>query len=260
MVLRQALVANLLTKDIENYGLLKLSAKGKEFLDKPESYMLTEDHNYDESDEQKAPRGGGAGAVDPELFSLLKDLRKKIAKKLNLPPFVIFQDPSLEDMAIYYPTKIEELANMTGVGLGKAQRYGSEFVSLIQTFVKENEIERPQDMIVRSIVNKSSLKVSIIQSIDRKVPLDMIAESKGLDMDELLREIESIVNSGTKINIDYFINEVMDQDHQEEIFSYFREEAETESIQAALTELGEDEYSEEDIRLIRIKFISELGN
>ena len=260
MVLRQALIAHLLTKDIEHYGLLDLTQPGKDFLEKPYSFMLTEDHDYDEVDDQKAPRGGGSGAVDPELFSLLKDLRKRIAKKLNLPPFVIFQDPSLEDMAIYYPIRIEELGNMTGVGKGKAQRYGAEFVDLIRKYVEENEIERPQDLVVRSIVNKSSLKVSIIHSIDRKVPLDVVAESKGLEMNEMLKEIESIVNSGTKINIGYFIDEVMDSEHQEAVYSYFKDESATESIDDALAELGEDEFTEEDIRLIRIKFISELGN
>jgi len=259
-VLRQALIGLLLDKDIDNYGTLKVTEAGKKFLDEPESFMLTEDQSYQESDEPKPPRGGGAGAVDPELFSLLKDLRKKISKLHNLPPFVIFQDPSLEDMAIYYPIRIEELANMTGVGLGKAQRYGKEFVELIRKFVEEKEIERPQDMVIRSIVNKSSMKVSIIQSVDRKVPLDVIAESKGLEMNEMLKEIESIVNSGTKLNIDYFIDETMDEEHQNEIYTYFKEEATTESVEDALAELGEDEYTEEDIRLIRIKFISEMGN
>jgi ATP-dependent DNA helicase RecQ len=259
-VLRQALIAQMLEKDIDNYGTLRITDVGRKFLDEPESFMLTEDQSYDESEDQKAPRGGGAGAVDPELFSLLKDLRKAIAKKHNLPPFVIFQDPSLEDMAVYYPIRVEELANMTGVGVGKAQRYGKEFVDLIRKFVEEKEILRPQDMVVRSIVNKSSLKVSVIQSIDRKVPLDVIAESKGLEMNELLKEIESIVNSGTKLNIDYFINEMMDEDHQDTIYTYFKEEAESESVEDALMELGENEFTEEDIRLIRIKFISEMGN
>jgi len=194
------------------------------------------------------------------LFGLLKDLRKMVAKKLNLPPFVIFQDPSLEDMAIYYPIRVEEMANITGVGMGKAQRYGKEFTDLIKRYVDEKEIERPQDMVVRSVVNKSSLKVSIIQSIDRKVPLDVVAESKGLDMSELLKELESIVNSGTKINIDYYICERMDDDHRDDIYSYFREDAETESVDEALAELGEDEFTEEEIRLVRIKFISEMGN
>ncbi|MFO7617114.1 MAG: DNA helicase RecQ [Bacteroidales bacterium] len=259
-VLRQALIAGLLDKDIDNYGTLKLTDAGKAFLENPVSFMLTQDNSFEESDEPKAPRGGGAGAVDPELFGLLKDLRKKVAKKLNLPPFVIFQDPSLEDMAIYYPIKVEEMATITGVGVGKAQRYGQDFVDLIRKFVEEKEIERPQDMVVRSMVNKSSLKVSIIQSIDRKVPLDAIAESKGLEMNDLLKEVESIVNSGTKINIDYYIRERMDDDHRDEIYTYFREDAETESVEEALAELGENEFSEEEIRLVRIKFISEMGN
>jgi ATP-dependent DNA helicase RecQ len=259
-VLRQALLAQLLEKDIDNYGTLRITGNGKKYLDNPQSFMLTEDRNYDEAEEQKAPRGGGAGAVDPALFSLLKDLRKTVAKKHKLPPFVIFQDPSLEDMAIYYPVRIEELANMTGVGMGKAQRYGKEFVDLIRKFVEENEILRPQDLVVRSIVNKSSLKVSVIQSIDRKVPLDVIAESKGLEMNDLLKEIESIVNSGTKLNIDYFINEMMDEEHRDDIYTYFKEDAESESVEEALEELGENEFTEEDIRLVRIKFISEMGN
>ncbi|MDD2571182.1 MAG: DNA helicase RecQ [Bacteroidales bacterium] len=259
-VLRQALIAGLLDKDIDHYGTLKLTDEGKVFLENPTSFMLTEDQSFEESDEPKPPRGGGAGAVDPELFGLLKDLRKMVAKKLNLPPFVIFQDPSLEDMAIYYPIRVEEMANITGVGMGKAQRYGKEFTDLIKRYVDEKEIERPQDMVVRSVVNKSSLKVSIIQSIDRKVPLDVVAESKGLDMSELLKELESIVNSGTKINIDYYICERMDDDHRDDIYSYFREDAETESVDEALAELGEDEFTEEEIRLVRIKFISEMGN
>ncbi len=203
--------------------------------------------------------GGGASA-DEELFKILKDLRKKISKTKKVPPFVIFQDPSLEDMAIQYPTNLEELQNISGVGAGKAKRYGKDFVEVIKRYVEEKEIERPQDMVVKSVVNKSGLKVYIIQSIDRKLPLDDIAAAKGLEMPQLLDEIEAIVNSGTKINIDYYINEVLDEDHQEEVYDYFREEAESESVEAALEELGEEEYSEEDIRLMRIKFISEFGN
>ena len=201
------------------------------------------------------------------LYSIPKSLPKyqpvvgkTIAKQKDLPPFVIFQDPSLEDMAIHYPINIDELKNISGVGTGKAQRYGKEFVELIQKYVEENEIERPQDMVVKSIVNKSGLKVYIIQSIDRKVSLADIAGAKGLEMNGLLKEVEAIVNSGTKVDINYYINEVLDEDHQDEVFDYFKDEAETESILDALNELGEDEYSEEDIRLMRIKFISELGN
>jgi ATP-dependent DNA helicase RecQ len=204
-----------------------------------------------------APGSGSAG--DPELFELLKDLRKKVSKKLNLPPFVIFQDPSLSDMSIQYPITIEELKNIQGVGDGKARRYGKEFVALIKNYVEDNDIERAQDMVVKTVANKSKTKVEIIQAIDRKMSLEDIADSKSISMEELIGEIEAIVNSGTKINIDYYINEILDEDHQEEVFDYFRE-AEEDSIQAALDELGDDEYSEEEIRLMRIKFMSELGN
>ncbi len=261
-VIRQALVAHLLQKDIENYGILKLDERGHEYLTSPFSIMLSEDHDYSDTDDDDYTINSGAksGTSDDELFSILKDLRKKISKKKNLPPFVIFQDPSLEDMAIQYPITIEELLNITGVGAGKANRYGKEFVELIAKYVEEKEIIRPQDMVVKSVVNKSGLKVYIIQSIDRKIPLNDIADAKGLEMHVLLDEIEAIVNSGTKLNIDYYISQVMDEDHQEEVYDYFREEAESESVQDALNELGEDEYTEEEIRLIRIKFISELGN
>lgn len=259
-VLRQALVAGLIQKDIENYGLLRLTDKGKEFLKEPVSFMITQDHDYEASDEQGgAPPGGVTSAVDEELFRILKDLRKKVSKKINLPPFVIFQDPSLEDMAIQYPITMEELQNVQGVGAGKAQRYGKEFIELIKIYVDEKEIIRPQDMVVKSVVNKSGLKVYIIQNIDRKVSLEDIAEAKNLEMKDLLKEIEAIVNSGTKLNINYYINQLIDEDHQNEIYEYFRE-AETESIQDALDELGEDEFTEEDIRLIRIKFLAEMGH
>jgi ATP-dependent DNA helicase RecQ len=204
-------------------------------------------------------QGGKTSTVDEELFNILKDLRKKISRDLNLPPFVIFQDPSLEDMAIQYPINMEELQNIQGVGSGKAQRYGKRFVELIRTYVDEKEIIRAQDMVVKSVVNKSGLKVYIIQNIDRKVSLEDIASSKNLDMPKLLDEIEAIVNSGTKLNLDYYINEVLDEHHQDEVFDYFRE-AESESVHEALDELGEDEYSEEDIRLMRIKFMAELGH
>jgi ATP-dependent DNA helicase RecQ len=261
-VIRQALVARLIEKEIENYGLLKLTDKGNEFLVNPKSFMLAEDHEYkdtDEDDEFITP-AMKSGTVDEELFSILRDLRKKTSKVLNLPPFVIFQDPSLEDMAIQYPITIEELQNITGVGTGKAKKYGKEFVELIKNYVEEKEIIRPQDMIVKSVVNKSGLKVYIIQSIDRKIPLDDIAEAKNLEMNTLLDEIESIVNSGTKLNLDYYIDYVIDKEHQQEIYDYFRKDAESESIDEALKELGEDEFTEEDIRLMRIKFISEMGN
>ncbi len=260
-VLRQALIAQFITKDIENYGLLKLTEEGKKYIENPTSFMMTMDHEYDVTDEMGAiaPDGGGTGVVDEELFNILKDLRKKISKAHNLPPFVIFQDPSLEDMAIQYPITIDELQNIQGVGAGKAKRYGKEFVAVIKTYVEEKEIIRPQDMVIKSVVNKSGIKVYIIQSIDRKLSLEDIANAKNLEMIDLLKEIEAIVNSGTKLNIDYYINEVMDEDHQEEVYEYFRE-AETESIELALSELGEEEYSEEDIRLMRIQFVSEMGH
>jgi len=257
--LRQALIERLVNKDIENYGLLKLTDKGHEYLKKPYSIMFSQDHDYDVTTNNDSASGKG-GTVDSELFNILKDLRKKIAKQHNLPPFVIFQDPSLEDMSIQYPIEMEELNNIVGVGVGKAKRYGKEFVDLIAKYVEEKEIIRPQDMVVKSVVNKSGLKVYIIQSIDRKLPLNLIADAKNLEMDALLNEIEAIINSGTKLNLDYYIDEVIDEDHQEDIFEYFREEAETESIQEALNELGEDEYSEEEIRLMRIKFMAEMGN
>lgn len=203
-------------------------------------------------------KSGASCAVDPELYSILKDLRKKIAKRLNLPPYVIFQDPSLEAMATTYPITMEELANITGVGAGKAKRYGEDFIKVIKTHVEENEIERPEDLRVRSVANKSRIKISIIQAIDRKIDLDELANSKCMEFGELLDEIEAIVYAGTKINIDYFINEVIDDDHQEDIFEYFKE-ADSDSLNEAIKELGND-YSEEEIRLMRIKFLSEMGN
>lgn len=259
-VIRQSLIAKLISKDIENYGLLKMTKKGHEFLKKPESFMLIHDHDYEKAEADTDKAQNGSTSADPNLFAMLKDLRKRIAKDKNIPPFVIFQDPSLQDMAIHYPITVEEMQNMTGVGTGKAKRYGKKFCSLIKSYVDENEIERPVDMVVKSVVNKSGLKVHIIQSIDRKVPLNTIAESKGISMLELIKEIEAIVYSGTRINIDYYIDEVLDDDHQEEIYDYFMEDAESESIKAAVNELGEDEYGEEEIRLVRIKFLSNEGN
>ena len=203
-------------------------------------------------------KGGGACAVDPVLYAILKDLRKKIAKKLELPPYVIFQDPSLEAMATTYPVTLEELQNIPGVGVGKAKRYGEEFIKVIKKHCDENEIERPEDLRVRTVANKSKLKVSIIQGIDRKIALDELAESKGLEFSDLLDEVEAIVYSGTKINIDYFLEEVIDEDHIEDIIEYFKE-AESDDLEAAIEELGRD-YTEEEIRLVRIKFLSEMGN
>ncbi|MCF8370224.1 MAG: DNA helicase RecQ [Bacteroidales bacterium] len=259
-VFRQAMIARFVEKDIENYGLLKMTEGGHAYLNNPKSFMLTQDHDFEEMEDNAISGSGGTDAMDRTLFALLKDQRKKIAKRLNLPPFVIFQDPSLEDMSIHYPITMDELTQISGVGTGKAARYGKEFLELIKMHVEENDIERPQDMVVKSVVNKSGLKVYIIQSIDRQMPLDDIADAKNIDMLELLTEIEAIVNSGTKLHLNYYIDQVMDEDKQEEIYEYFKEEAETESIQDALAELGEDDYSEEEVRLIRIKFISEVGN
>jgi ATP-dependent DNA helicase RecQ len=259
MVIRQALIAKFLTKDIENYGLLKLTQKGMDFLENPTSFMLAEDHDYADTTDEENAFGARTAAVDEELFSILKDLRKKISKQKNVPPFVIFQDPSIEDMAIQYPVNLDELQNISGVGAGKAQRYGKEFVEIIKRYVDEKEIIRPLDMVVKSVVNKSGIKVYIIQSIDMKRPLEDIADAKGLEMGELLSEIEAIVNSGTRINIDYYINNTIDEERQHDIFSYFLEEAETDSLENAIKELG-NEFEEEEIRLVRIKFLSEMGN
>ena len=257
-VIRQALIAGYIRKDVENYGLLKITEEGRDFMKNPKSFMIVEDKEFDDEETEGPMRGGGSFAVDPELYSMLKDLRKKLSKHLQLPPYVIFQDPSLEAMATTYPVTIDELQNIPGVGAGKAKRYGQEFIDLIKRHVEENEIERPEDLRVRTVANKSKLKVSIIQSIDMKVALDDIAISKGIDFDELLTEIEAIVNSGTKLDIDYFIESVMDDDRAEDIYEYFRE-SESDSIDDAIDELGDD-YSEEEIRLVRIKFISEMGN
>lgn len=259
-VFRQSMVAGLISKDIENYGLLKITPEGHAFLNHPQPFQLVKNHRYeDEEDESAAGAPAGGSGGDPELFNMLKDLRKSIAKKHNLPPYVIFQDPSLADMSIQYPITLDELQKIQGVGQGKAQRYGKEFVALIKKYVDENEIERPQDLVVRQVANKSKMKVYIIQSIDRKISLEDIAEAKGIEFPELLSEIEAIVNAGTRINIDYYINEVLDEDNQEEIFDYFRE-AENDSIAAAVAELGEADYSEDHIRLMRIKFLSDMGN
>jgi ATP-dependent DNA helicase RecQ len=259
MVIRQALIAKFLTKDIENYGLLKITQKGMEFLENPTSFMLAEDHDYADTTDEENAFGARTAAVDEELFSILKDLRKKISKIKEVPPFVIFQDPSLEDMAIQYPVSIDELQNISGVGAGKAQRYGEEFVEIIKKYVEEKEIIRPLDMVVKSVVNKSGIKVYIIQSIDMKRPLEDIAEAKGLEMGELISEIEAIVNSGTRINLDYYVNNSIDEERQHDIYAYFREEAESDSLEAAIKELG-NEFEEDEIRLIRIKFLSEMGN
>ena len=258
-VLQQALISGYLNKDVENYGLIKITAAGKKFLKSPKSFKIVEDRDFDEEENEEMPmRSSGTVVVDPALFSMLKDLRKKVSKQHGLPPYVIFQDPSIEAMATTYPITIEELRNIPGVGEGKAKRYGKEFVDLIRRHVEENEIERPEDMRVRTVANKSKMKVSIIQSIDRKVALDDIALAKGIEFDELLDEVESIVYSGTKLNIDYFLEEVLDDDKVDEIYDYFKE-SETDDVDEAIEELGDD-FSEEEIRLVRLKFISEMGN
>ena len=257
-IIRQALIAGYLSKDVENYGLLKVTPAGNKFLKKPVSFKIVEDTDFEEEDEEAPVRGGGSCAVDPALYSMLKDLRKKMSKKLDVPPYVIFQDPSLEAMATIYPVTLEELQNIPGVGAGKAKRYGQEFCVLIKRHCEENEIERPEDLRVRTVANKSKLKVSIIQSIDRKVALDDIALSKGLEFGELLDEVEAIVYSGTRLNIDYFLEEIMDEDHMLDIYDYFKEST-TDKIDDAMDELGSD-YTEDEIRLVRIKFISEMAN
>ena len=258
-VIRQALIAGYLSKDVENYGLLKVTPAGNKFLKKPVSFKIVEDTDFDEEEDDEAPiRGGGSCAVDPALYSMLKDLRKKMSKKLDVPPYVIFQDPSLDAMAPTYPVTLEELQHNAGVGAGKAKRYGQEFCVLIKKHCEENEIERPEDLRVRTVANKSKIKVSIIQAIDRKVALDDIALSKGLDFSELLDEVEAIVYSGTRLNIDYFLEEIMDEDHMLDIYEYFKEST-TDKIDDAMDELGDD-YTEDELRLVRIKFISEMAN
>ena len=258
-VIRQALIAGYLTKEIENYGILKITPLGREFMKKPVSFRVVKDKEFEEDDGDDVPmRGGGSSAVDPALFSIMKDLRKKLSKQMDVPPFVIFQDPSLEAMATTYPITLEELQNIPGVGSGKAKRYGAEFVALIKKYVEENEIERPEDMRVRTVANKSKMKVSIVQSIDRKLALDDLASSKGLDFSELLDEIESIVYSGTRINIDYFIRDAIDEDRVDDIYQYFKEST-TDDLSEAIDELGSD-YTEDEIRLVRIKFLSEMAN
>lgn len=256
-VIRQALIAGYLDKEVENYGVLKITPAGRKFIKNPTSFMIVEDNDFSEQYEEEGGDRSGA-ALDPELYSMLKDLRKKVAKKQGLPGYVIFQDVSLEQMATMYPITIEELQNIQGVGIGKAKRYGREFCELIKRHCEENDIERPEELRVRTVAKKSMQKVKIIQSIDRQIPLDDIASAQGLEFEELLDEIEAIVYSGTKLNIDYFLDDVMDADHIDDIYEYFRE-SETGDIETALEELGDDS-TENDIRLVRIKFLSEMGN
>jgi ATP-dependent DNA helicase RecQ len=264
-VLRQTIVNGFLAKDIENYGLLKMTDKGKAFLKKPSSIKFTRDHDFVNGDTNSTDDDivlggkGGSSAADELLFSMLKDLVKKTAKAKGLPPYVIFQEPSLEEMSIQYPITMDEMTKISGVGTGKAAKYGKPFIDLIKKYVEENEIERPVDLVIKSVVNKSGLKVYIIQNIDRKIGLKEMAKSKNLTLAKLLTEIETIVESGTRININYFIDDLMDEEKQDEIMEYFKE-SETDSVEAALKELGENDYSEEEIRVMRIKFLSDFGN
>lgn len=266
-VIRQGLILHLLDKDIEQYGLIFVTEEGNEFFNNPRTIMLAEDREFtdgDEDDEEEDViignnKSGAAGGADPVLFAMLKDVRHSLSKRLKLPPFVIFTDPSLEDMSLHYPITVDELKNCQGVGEGKARKYGKEFLALIEKYVEENEIDRPTDFIVKSVVNKSANKVYIIQSIDRKIPLEDIANTKKLDMMELIDELEVIVHSGTKINIDYYLRQNIDEDKIDDIYEYFRHEASSDSVIEAMKELGSD-YSEEEVRLVRIKFMSELAN
>jgi len=259
-IIRQAVLNNYLFKDIDNYGLLKLTKQGRDFIVNPYSlkFILNEPiENGADDDEDEVKHG--TGALDTHLLSLLKELRKKIAKQKSVPPFVVFQDPSLEEMCTHYPITMEELRQISGVGSGKAMKFGTPFIELIKKYVEDNDIERPIDLIIKTQANKSQMKVSIIQNIDRQIGLEDIADSKGITYEEILKEVESIVNSGTKLNLNYFIDEVIDDDRQDEVFDYFRA-AESDSIDEALNELGETDYTREEIQLMRIKFMSELGN
>jgi len=258
-VIRQVVVSGLLSKDVEAYGLIKLNEVSLDFLKKPKSFMITEDHDYTNIELKEVQSNQKSSVFDVKLLAMLKDLRKKVAHTKKVPPFVLFQDPSLEDMALQYPITLEELTNINGVGSGKANRFGKEFIELISSYVEENNIDRPQDMVVKSIVNKSGLKVYIIQSTDRKLPLEDIASAKGLNMTKLITEIENIVYSGTKVNINYYLDDVLDEDQQEEILDYFKDEADTDSIEEALTGF-EGDYEEEELRLMRIKFMSDFAN
>ena len=260
-LLRQLLVAGFLRKDIETYGLIKITELGLAFLDQPKSFLMTEDHFFKDANDDNiiTNQKGGGVAADEKLFAILKSQRKKVADQLKLPPFVIFQDPSLEDMALKYPLSINELANVHGVGEGKAKKYGETFIKIIKTYVEENEVMRPDDFIVKSTGSNSALKLYIITNVDKKLPLTDIADAKKMEMNDLIKEMEAIVNSGTRLNINYWIDEVLDEDQQEEIHEYFLEDAETPDIDIAMEEFDGD-YEEEDLRLYRIKFFSEIAN
>ncbi len=261
-VIRQAIVNDFLKKEIEKYGVLNLTDKGKSFIEKPTSFMMAEDHNYDDVDDDDtviATGGKSGGAVmDETLYKLLKDLTRKVSKEKGVPPYAVFQEPSLNEMALNYPTTLDELKNISGVGEGKAKKFGKPFVEMISKYVDENDIEKPDDFVVKSVVNKSGLKVYIIQNTDRKLPLEDIANAKGISIDELLTEIEHIVNSGTKVNIDYYIEGLLDEDQIEEITEYFME-SDTDDLKVAHAEFDGD-YDEEELRLVRLKFMSDVAN
>jgi len=258
-VIRQALLSGFLQKDIENYGLIKITKNGATYLNNPTSLMFSMNKDYDSDDTSDDESHTAVAAADTVLFNMLKDLCKQIGKKNNVPPFVVFQEPSLQEMSTHYPVDIEELKQISGVGAGKAAKYGAPFVALIKKYVEDNDIDRPMDMVVKTTANKSAIKVAIIQYIDRKISLEDIANSKGLSFEQILGEIESIVSSGTKLNLNYYIDEIIDEDRQDEVYDYFRG-AESDSIDDALKELGSDDYTREEIQLMRIKFMSELGN
>ena len=267
-VIRQGLILHILDKDIEQYGLVFVTEEGNEYFKNPYTIMLAEDREFSDGDDDDEEddiiignnkHAANQGGADPVLFAMLKDVRHSLSKRLNLPPFVIFTDPSLEDMSLHYPITVDELKNCQGIGEGKAKKYGKEFLALIKKYVEENDIDRPADFLVKSVVNKSANKVYIIQNIDRKVSLDDIADAKNMDLLELIEEIEAIVHSGTKINIDYYLRQSIDEDKIDDIYEYFRYDASSDSVIEAMKELGRD-YSEEEVRLVRIKFMSELAN
>ena len=267
-VIRQGLILHILDKDIEQYGLVFVTEEGNEYFRNPYTIMLAEDREFSDGDDEDEEddiiignnkHAANQGGADPVLFAMLKDVRHSLSKRLNLPPFVIFTDPSLEDMSLHYPITVDELKNCQGIGEGKAKKYGKEFLALIKKYVEENDIDRPADFLVKSVVNKSANKVYIIQNIDRKVSLDDIADAKNMDLLELIEEIEAIVHSGTKINIDYYLRQSIDDDKIDDIYEYFRYDASSDSVIEAMKELGRD-YSEEEVRLVRIKFMSELAN
>jgi ATP-dependent DNA helicase RecQ len=258
-LMRQLVLHNFVRKDIDNYGLLKLTKSGNSFIENPYSIKFILNYLMDVAEDEVEEAQQQSGALDTLLLQMLKDLRKKIAKQKNLPPFVIFQDPSLDEMCTHYPISIDELKQIQGVGSGKASKFGLPFIELIKKYVDENDIDRPVDLVIKSAANKSALKVSIIQNIDRQIALEDIASAKGISYDEILKELETIVNSGTKLNLNYYIDELIEEDRQEEVFDYFRS-TETDSIEDALAELGTDDYTREEVQLMRIKFLSELGN